>query len=519
MSDPTGNIECMFDHSLPEPGELPAVDDATLVGAITAWFRASAAAEARGYAAIAELARRRCSDDQDDRNWWPCDPWDSAAAEVAAALNVGHGRAKGRLDASVTLRDRLPKTNALFLAGALTAQMITTITWRTMLVTDDDALALLDAALADGATDWGPLSNDKLADAVDFWVNLFDRVAVRRTRTAARGRNLTIGDREDNDGTTSLWGRLLGTDATLLKRRLTAMATGVCTNDPRTLDQRHADALGALAAGADRLACGCDNPACPAAGDDGRAGSVVIHIVADHTALTAEPDPLIHGDTTTPAPPEPAATEAEGAAGSPRQDAHPAIGVIVGGGIVPTSLLAELIRNGATVRVVAQPGREAELHYRPSTTLREFVQTRDLTCRHPGCNRPAEFCDIDHTTAWPTGPTHPGNTKCLCRKHHLLKTWWTGAGGWSDEQLPDGTIIVTSPAGLTYRTRQGAALFFPHWNTVTPPQPQNGPPRAAKPAGNGLESFQRKHTRTQDRIQAERAHNAARINEQERPTY
>ena len=31
-----------------------------------------------------------------------------------------------------------------------------------------------------------------------------------------------------------------------------------------------------------------------------------------------------------------------------------------------------------------------------------------------------------------------GNLKCLCRQHHLLKTFWTGIDGWTDQQLPDG---------------------------------------------------------------------------------
>ncbi|WP_232070760.1 DUF222 domain-containing protein [Mycobacterium lacus] len=49
------------------------------------------------------------------------------------------------------------------------------------------------------------------------------------------------------------------------------MAHGVCDNDPRTLAQRRADALGALAAGADRRACGCGSAECSsAAGNDAR---------------------------------------------------------------------------------------------------------------------------------------------------------------------------------------------------------------------------------------------------------
>ena len=49
------------------------------------------------------------------------------------------------------------------------------------------------------------------------------------------------------------------------------------------------------------------------------------------------------------------------------------------------------------------------------------------------------------------------NLKCLCRKHHLLKTFW----GWLDRQLPDGTVIWTAPSGQTYTTHPGSRLLFP----------------------------------------------------------
>ncbi len=44
---------------------------------------------------------------------------------------------------------------------------------------------------------------------------------------------------------------------------------------------------------------------------------------------------------------------------------------------------------------------------------------RDLTCRAPGCDRPATDSDLDHTIAYADGgATHPSNVKCLCRLHH-----------------------------------------------------------------------------------------------------
>jgi hypothetical protein len=206
----------------------------------------------------------------------------------------------------------------------------------------------------------------------------------------------------------------------------------------------------------------------------------------------------------------------------PAQPPRRAAGVIPGGGIVPNPLLAELIRNGAKLRFVQQPCAEAEPQYRPSTALAEFVRIRDLTCRYPGCDRAAEFADIDHTIPWPNGHTHPSNTKCYCRKHHLLKTFWTGRGGWSDQQLPDGTVIWTTPAGVTYRTRPGSALLFPSWDSRTPLPAVPAKSKAAKPSGHDLDTFKRKRTRAQNRerrIQTEREYNAARIAENGPPPY
>src|SRR5258708_7510473 len=47
------------------------------------------------------------------------------------------------------------------------------------------------------------------------------------------------------------------------------------------------------------------------------------------------------------------------------------------------------------------------------------------------------------------------------RCHHRLKTFDGGPGGWCDEQLPDGTIVWTSPTGRIYRTTAAGAELFP----------------------------------------------------------
>jgi len=52
------------------------------------------------------------------------------------------------------------------------------------------------------------------------------------------------------------------TDAHAVDARLDALAATVCGDDPRTRNQRRADAMGALAVGADRLTCRCGQPNC-----------------------------------------------------------------------------------------------------------------------------------------------------------------------------------------------------------------------------------------------------------------
>ncbi|CAJ1585100.1 HNH endonuclease signature motif containing protein [[Mycobacterium] wendilense] len=489
----------MFDGSLPEPASLPATAAAALVDAITGWSTAAAAADGRRLAAIAEFVTRRCTDEHPD---WACDDWDATAAEIAAALNISHGRANSLMNLAITLRQRLPKVGALLLAGAITARTAQLISDRTYLVFDPEAVAALDARIAADAVSWGPLSEYKLIQAVDARVQQIDPGAIRQATRNARNRDVTFADPDEHTGTTAMWGRLLATDAALLDTRLTAMANAVCPEDPRTIAQRRSDALGALGARSQHLACLCGSPDCPAATDDGRATSVVVHVVAEQEAVAApgEPaEPSLHGlhATSEPTPrPDPA---------EPTRPA-PALLVEGRGGVVPVPLLTDLIARGAKVRPLITP-TEAEPRYRPSSTLATFVRLRDLTCRFPGCDRPAFRTDIDHTRPYPQGLTHAANLGCYCRKHHLLKTFWPG---WTDEQLPDGTIVFTTPTGHTYRSKPGATLLFPDWPaTPAPAEPARpGPP--PRSLGRTLLMPTRSQTRAKarrQRIKSERALN------------
>jgi hypothetical protein len=97
-----------------------------------------------------------------------------------------------------------------------------------------------------------------------------------------------------------------------------------------------------------------------------------------------------------------------------------------------------------------------------------------------------------------------------------MKTFWTGIGGWKDEQLPDGTVIWTSPTGKTYTTHPGSRLFFPAWDVTT----ADLPPPTQQPFtinDRGLKMPRRQRSRAAEqaaRIKAERA-----LNERDIPPF
>ena len=182
-----------------------SLTDAEVIDTITDRARASAVADAERYAAIAELQRRRCTGD-DERRFWACDDWDGAAAELSAALNIGHGRASGEMDLAVALRDRLPRVGALFHAGVLNGRRVWLIEQRTAHVTDPETLAALDEVIADRILGWGPLSVYKLTMTLDAEVEKLDPAAVRRVQQQMRERDFVVGT-DHESGTTAVWGR------------------------------------------------------------------------------------------------------------------------------------------------------------------------------------------------------------------------------------------------------------------------------------------------------------------------
>jgi hypothetical protein len=443
--------------------EPPAsTEPAALLDGVRAASRAETRAAAQRLTGIWNLYKVRLRETGDHAEW-AVDTWDAVAAEVAAALNVSLGLAGSFVRMAKAMHERLPLLGMVLAAGDIDYRSFQMMVYRTDLITDPDTLAVVDGQLASRAPRWSALSQGKLGREVDRVVAKADQDAVRRRKEHVEDREVIICDA--GDGMTTVWANVFATDGHAFEQRVDALASTVCESDPRTKQQRRADAMGVLAAGADRLGCQCGKSDCPAGGK-APAGPVVLHLVAEQATIDGKSDKP---------------------------------GYLAGcDDLIPAELVAELAES-AKVRPLFHPvDAPPEPGYVPSAKLAEFIRCRDLTCRAPGCDVPASQCDIDHVIPYGDGGlTHPSNMNCKCRGHHLMKTFW----GWNEKQLPDGTVIFTLPSGQTYVTTPGSALLFP---SLCAPTGELDMPEPLVDAGRGDRTAmmpRRRRTRAQNRAQ------------------
>ena len=264
--------------------------------AVAAWSRVESAACARKVAAMAVLFQTaHAAEGSAERDLWCTDTWDAVSAHLGATLRITTGAASNQLLIAVALHERFPLVAAVFADGLITYSLVRTVVTRGALVVDPSALQELDALLAEALSAREPMSVAVLEKTVDGFVAQVDPQAVIRTETRARGRSVEIGE-EDGSGMATVFATLFAHDAKAFDARIDALARTVCPADPRTLDQRRADAIGALGHGADRLACLCGTAECPA-GENPPSTGVVVYVIAHADTLAPPP---------TPAPPAPA---------------------------------------------------------------------------------------------------------------------------------------------------------------------------------------------------------------------
>jgi hypothetical protein len=131
-------------------------------------------------------------------------------------------------------------------------------------------------------------------------------------------------------------------------------------------------------------------------------------------------------------------------------------GFVIGTGWVSPTTTATLIDTADLVRDLPDITTLTDSTcYRFTTLHRATAVGRDARCRFPGCQVPADRCELDHIINSPftdptsDGPTSIRNCACLCRTHHQLKTKKL----WKVRTPDDGiTLHWTGPAGVTATT-------------------------------------------------------------------
>lgn len=264
--------------------------------------------------------------------------------------------------------------------------------------------------------------------------------------------------RGDRNGMASLWAKLPLADAELLRQRIEADARAAFDDGMLgTMDQLRADALASLAV---------YTSAGVGAGTDGCAD------VSVETEGGIELGEVRAGADL----PRPSLGNAAGAGQAIRISviAAAARGLpnrveFVHGAYSSFDWLCRELLNGEDAKVRFEvidpaPGAldspELALRYVLAPTLAERIRLRDGTCRHPGCTVAARDCDIDHVIAFDHdrpelgGPSMEWNLMCLCRKHHLEKTFGTNAY----RPGPLGELVITTDTGHRHRTKPRGPL-------------------------------------------------------------
>lgn len=243
--------------------------------------------------------------------------------------------------------------------------------------------------------------------------------------STTRRRTLAMKDRRawvkpHDDGVASFG--VTGADARCLGayRRVDAIARSRRRQgDPRTLDQLRADAA------LDLLLFGRIDADAPTKVDHpGQAGwpAAVVSVVVSAGSLLGLND-------------EPGTVECAPVAAATVRDLAYAAG----------STWRRLVVDPVTGYAMAQVSDS----HTPPPRMARAVRDRDGTCRAPGCNRPAEHCDLDHVREKRDGGVTAGDELAdACRRDHSKKT----RRHWLAQMSPDGVIRWRLPDGRVYPT-------------------------------------------------------------------
>ncbi|MEO6502028.1 MAG: DUF222 domain-containing protein [Jatrophihabitantaceae bacterium] len=393
---PTGEL------ALLNPGALSAADRIELVTALQEQKNWIEAVQARVLAEIdaADTSRLNLSQEA-----------------VSLALKIPLQAAQRKLKTGRTLVRELPKTLALLARGEISerhAQLITETAWRL----DPELVGEFESRVTERAADQ---TVSQLRQSVSrAEVALDPATAQQRHTRAMAGRR--VGFQPAEDGMAELPVLVGAAEGQLIFTRLTAAATLLPADDPRTMDQKRADLL------VDAVLTGLPHDALPRL--QGRRPSIQVVVCAD-TLLNLDDEP-----------------------------AH-----LVGYGPITAETARRLAadESGTWRRLLTDPdtGQLLDIsadRYRPSRRLRDFVSARDGVCAFPTCNQPGYRCEYEHIKAYEQGGrTCRCNAALACRRHNRCKA----NTGWQYRRNPDGSFTWTDDTG--------------HQSTGHPPQRWSGP--------------------------------------------
>ncbi|MFD0685204.1 HNH endonuclease signature motif containing protein [Actinomadura fibrosa] len=407
---------------------LADLSETELVEVAAAARRQTAWAQARELAAIAELARRRARDEQDDHpDYRILSAHESVVEEVAAALSLTSESAATQVHLAERLHTDLPETRCALEAGQIDLPKVRAISD----LTDHlpaDVTATVEEAVVERASEQ---TTGQLRRRIRRIVQrLAPEQLERRKREAIAGRRLEVW--ETPDGTADLSLRdLAAADAHAIHNKITAMAHTLRQDgDVRTLDQLRADL-------AHQLLRGTPLP------------EVARAVQVEHTepSATAAPEPTT-------------------ASGPREHDTASVLADVIDARLTQVTEHARMQGrlNGlsarlqlavrdideqlATVRdALCAAADHRHIGYRPPAAMRKVIEDRHPVCVFPSCNRRSNRCDLDHTTPWREqdgkGRTCPCNLAPLCRRHHRTKQ----TSGWALFQPWPGLLIWITPAG------------------------------------------------------------------------
>ncbi|PPF26711.1 hypothetical protein C5C06_11030, partial [Rathayibacter tritici] len=370
----------------------------------------------------------------------------SIRAELAVSLGVSERVAARELEQARLLAEDLPRTRAALAEARIrweAGQVICGVA-RTL---PADSRAAFDQRAADAAVSLTPTR------LRSFVAQLRDEVheepLAERHARARDDRSVWVG--ADADGMATLCARLPAPVALGAFIRLDRIARALRENastrgqerdaEARTMPQLRADAL------ADLL-CDGDVSGTTPGGDE--LDTTFVPGVRAEVRLTL-----------------PART----AAGLDDAPAH-----LDGYGLIPAVLARELAGVATSfTRVLTDPVTGAVLSVGrtlrvPPPRMRLHLQLRDVTCRFPGCTRPASTTEADHALEWRNGgETALRNLLSLCVAHHHVRH----GDRWTYVLHADGTADWTTPTGRRVTTR--------------PPALPGAPPRARPPLVDELD--------------------------------